>query len=426
MLRLSLAFLLALALPAAAQAPPDTQPYGPAMDGAPADGPPALSDAASVSLLTMLPGEEVYSLFGHSALRIRDAATGLDRTYNYGTFDFEQPFFMARFIRGDLNYILDTAPFDAELAKYLYLGRPIIEQRLDLPPDAVRAMLDALETNARPENRAYRYDFLFDNCSTRLLGVIDTALVRTGAPPVTLAARVAPLTFRERLDTHLGGVPLLRLGMFVGIGQPTDVVPTPRQETFLPLDLAAQLDGATVDGRPLVVSRDTLFHVPGEGLPARAPDVPSIIAWLALAAGALLTLLGRWRDGRAGRWADAALFGLAGLVGAVLLFLWTATSHAVTRPNWNLLWAWPTHLGAAVMLARGAVGAKGRIYLLLTAVASLVVAAAGPLAHLLPQTLPPTVLPVALLLAVRAGAHGHAARPSSRPESAAALAEGTP
>ena len=84
-----------------------------------AQAPPAglgLSDEAEVSLLTMLPGEEVYSLFGHSALRIRDDAAGLDRTYNFGTFSFDQPFFLLRFLRGSLDYQLDTDPFWAVLS----------------------------------------------------------------------------------------------------------------------------------------------------------------------------------------------------------------------------------------------------------------------------------------------------------------------
>ena len=94
----------------------------------------SLSDSASVSLLTMLPGDEVYSQFGHSGYRIRDPASGLDKTYNYGTFDFEQPFFLIRFVRGRLDYLLDTAPYELELDKYAFLRRPMIEQRLALPP----------------------------------------------------------------------------------------------------------------------------------------------------------------------------------------------------------------------------------------------------------------------------------------------------
>ena len=112
-----------------------------------------LSDSVRVSLLTMLPGDEVYSLFGHSAIRIRDAASGLDRTYNYGTFSFDQPFFVLRFLRGSLNYRLDTAPFWAELDHYQTLQRPIIEQTFALSPETAWALYDLLEINALPENR---------------------------------------------------------------------------------------------------------------------------------------------------------------------------------------------------------------------------------------------------------------------------------
>src|SRR5690554_2744107 len=82
---------------------------------------PALSDEAEISLLTMLPGREVYSLFGHTAFRVRDPALGLDRTYNYGTFDFDQPGFVLRFARGQLLYQLAVASFERTLAEYQYL-----------------------------------------------------------------------------------------------------------------------------------------------------------------------------------------------------------------------------------------------------------------------------------------------------------------
>ncbi|MDX1531594.1 MAG: DUF4105 domain-containing protein, partial [Rhodothermales bacterium] len=111
---------------------------------------PPLSDAAEVSLLTMLPGDEIYSLFGHTAFRVRDPALGLDRTYNYGTFDFDQPGFVLRFMRGQLLYRLATAPFARTLAEYRYLGRPIVEQRLALPAEAEQALFQYLESNRLP------------------------------------------------------------------------------------------------------------------------------------------------------------------------------------------------------------------------------------------------------------------------------------
>lgn len=396
---LALAFLLS-ATAAAAQPPPLAAAWAP-----------GLSDSARVSLLTMVPGQEVYSLFGHSAFRIHDPVAGIDRTYNFGTFDFEQPFFLARFARGELLYRLDTAPYADEIAKYQWLGRPVIEQTLALDPPAVRALYSALEINALPENREYRYDFLFDNCSTRLLAALDTALVRTGRPPVALAPRAAPETFREQLAPYLVGVPAVELGVGLALGLPTDQTPTARQATFLPLDLAAALDGATVAGQPLVARRDTVFSVPGAGMPRQALRWPLAVAWLTLAAAVGLTATVQRRTGSARRVFDAVLFGAVGVAGGVLFLLWTATAHAVTRPNLNLLWAWPTHLAAAILLARPAGPPRWmRPYLIATAAVSLAVVGTVA-AGWSPQPLPAEAVPLALALAVRAGAQTLALQP---------------
>jgi len=367
-----------------------------------------LSDSASASLLTMLPGEEVYSLFGHTALRLRDPATGLDRTYNYGTFDFNQPYFVLRFTRGQLDYMLDTAPFEREVEKYQSLGRPMIEQRLALPPATVRALYDILETNALPEHREYRYDFFFDNCSTRPLDRLDDALAASGLPRVTLPDAPED-SFRDLLRPYYAPAPALRFGSFLGLGLPADRLASPRERTFLPLELMRLLDGATVGERPLVAARDTVFWVPGYRLAPRAFDAPLWLGWGLLALGIGVTALGlvRGRAGaKAGRLGDAFLFGGAGLAGLVLLLLWVATEHRVTGPNLNLLWAWLSHLAAAIALVRGTLTRGWRVYLGLAGGAALIVAAGW---FLWPQDLPAPALPLVLLLAVRALARARSA-----------------
>jgi hypothetical protein len=365
------------------------------------EGAPGLSDGAEVSLLTMLPGDEVYSLFGHSALRVRDPASGLDRTYNFGTFSFDQPFFVLRFLRGSLDYQLDTDPFWAVLQSYRAQRRPIVEQALRLPPEAVRALYARLEENALPENRAYRYDFFWDNCSTRLLDAVDSALVDVGGPALDLPPAETPETFRQLLRPYWAATPAVELGANLGLGIPADRVATAREEAFLPLELAAQLDRAAVGGRPLVARRDTLFWVEGAGLPASAPDVPLWTAWLLLAVGVAGTAWG-WRrpPSALARWADAALFAAVGFAGLVLLLLWTATAHAVTGPNLNVLWAWPTHLVAAWAVASRRDGGRWRAYFLVATAASALVAVSWAV---LPQSLPLPALPVVLLVALRTG-----------------------
>ncbi|NNF57894.1 MAG: DUF4105 domain-containing protein [Rhodothermaceae bacterium] len=362
----------------------------------------ALSDSAQVSLLTMLPGEEVYSLFGHSAFRIADPALGLDRTYNFGTFDFAQPFFILRFARGQLDYLLDTAPMAYEVDKYAFLERPMIEQRLALPPEAARALYAMLETNALPENRAYRYDFFFDNCSTRLLVALDSALVAAGQPRLSLPTDEPPGTFRTLIAPYIVGDPLLALGINLGLGLPTDREATPREATFLPVELMQQLDGATVGGQRLVVQTDTLVAVPGYEPAERALPWPLLLTWGLLALGLAMTVWGRLQKrtgSKAGRRADGLLFAVIGLAGLLLAFLWFGTEHRVTGPNLNLLWAWPPHLVAARWLHKNTLPQGLRGYLGVAGLAALATALGWVL---FPQALPAAALPLVLLVALRA------------------------
>ena len=385
---LALALLAALAPAASGQTP---EPMGPPVPGV------GLSDSARVSLLTMRPGDEVYSLWGHNALRISDPAAGIDRTYNYGTFSFDQPNFLLRFLAGRLDYILDVGPYDLEIQKYAYLGRPVIEQTLDLPPATARALYDLLETNALPQNRAYRYDFLRDNCSTRLLDVLDAALVATGRPAVSLPPMGEPQTFRDLVRPYSLGHPAVDLGTQLGLGLPMDQTAERREAIFLPDALMAALDGATVGGRPLVARRDTVVRVPEPPIDPAFPW-PVAAAWALLAVGAVGTWRGR--SAPAGRWADAALVGVAGAVGLVLLLMWVATDHDVTAANVELLWLWPTHLAASVVFARGALGPFWRRYALVAAGATVVALALWPV---WPEPMHPALLPVGLLLALRLG-----------------------
>lgn len=396
-MRLVLLLLLVALAPAASG---QSAPFDDGLSGV------GLSDSARVSLLTMVPGEEVYSLWGHNALRIADPAAGIDRAYNYGTFTFEQPYFVLRFLSGRLDYILDVGPYDLVERHYRALRRPIIEQTLDLPPETVRALYRLLETNALPQNRAYRYDFLRDNCSTRLLDVLDEALVATGQPRVSLPPLDDGLTFRDLVRPYALGHPSVDLGTSLGLGLPMDQPAERREAVFLPDALLAAADGATVDGRPLVASRDTVFWIDDADVIERAFPWPVALGWLLLVLGVVGTVLAGRRSPRlqrAGRGLDVALFAVAGLVGTILLLLWVATEHYVTAANVELAWLWPTHLLAAPFLRRRSLRPLWRRYLQVACVVTLFVVA---LWAVWPEPMHPALLPVALLIALRAGRRG--------------------
>jgi hypothetical protein len=400
-MRLSFALLLAVLVSPAVAQPEAPLPF----EGVPAEVP-ALSEYARVSLLTMLPGQEVYSLFGHTALRVRDPALDLDRTYNYGTFDFSQPFFLLRFLRGHLDYRLAIAPFERTLAEYHYFRRGMLEQHLDLDAAERQALFLYLETNHLPAHRDYRYDFLFDNCSTRPRDAVEWAL---GERLSFRGYQPEGASFRDLVEPYVVGAPLTRFGIALGLGSPVDREATAREAQFLPLELFRAFEAATVDGRPLVMATDTLLWYGTPVLPRRAFDWPAALAWLALAAGLALTLL---RQPARLRVFDTVLLAAVGFAGLVLLILWGATAHHVTHRNVDLLWAWPTHLLAALFVARGNDGVGMRVYLGAAALAGLLAA----LASLALSPLHAAVLPLGLLLALRCAAR--AWRPAAAPSPA--------
>jgi len=362
---------------------------------------PSLSDSARVSMLTILPGEAVYSEFGHSAFRVRDPERDIDRVYNYGTFAFGDPFFVPKFVYGQLDYYLSVVPYAPAYRHYRSLRRPIIEQHLQLTADQRTALFRFLEINARPENRTYRYDFLFDNCSTRIRDALEAAV----GEAVQFTNQPDPnKSFRHLLDPWVADRPSLSLGFDLALGTPTDRIATPREVMFLPVYLMEAFDQATIraDGatQPLVARTDTTLWFEDYDATEQAFPWPRWLSWIGFVVVLGVTARGALRGERPGRGLDTALLGFAGLAGSIMAFLWFISEHAVTNYNWNLLWAWPTHLVAAALVWRRADSPRLRAYFGGAAGLALLTALGWTL---WPQDLHPAVLPLTLLLAVRFG-----------------------
>lgn len=370
---------------------------------------PVLSEKAEATMLTILPGDAIYSEFGHSAIRIHDPARGIDVLYSYGTFDFSDPMFVPKFTYGQLDYFLSTQRYAPMIDAYKRMERPVIEQYLDLTPQQVQQLFQFLYVNAKPENRGYRYDFLFDNCSTRVRDALENAL----GPAVSFSGSPDPQqSFRHLLDPYVADRPLTDVGFDVGLGLPSDQIASAREVMFLPEYLFWAFENATIRPesgatKPLVARTDTLFWVDDYDARESAFPWPLVLTWLIAAAGAAFTVrqLQTPIDEVSSRWSDAILFGIAGAAGLIISFLWFISEHVVTNANLNLLWAWPTHLLLAVRLIRhprpnDASGWTSR-YLLASAVVTGILAVGW---FMWPQSLHVAIFPLALLLTLRSGA----------------------
>jgi hypothetical protein len=346
-----------------------------------------------ISLLTCTPGDELYSTFGHSALRVTDSSSMQDIVFNYGTFNFDDPGFYTKFIRGKLLYFVSTSYFKEFKADYQFSNRGITEQVLNLSAAEKIALQQFLYHNIKEENRYYQYDFLFDNCTTRLRDII---LQHKKNKPLFAAIVPKGTTFRNAIHTYLdrNDKEWSKLGIDILLGAPTDAVMDVQQSQFLPDNLMKALDSSN-HGNTLVSSKSNLY--PFDEQPASKSWFNPMIIFSLLLLGIVVLDLSKTKFAIAFlQGFDGLLFFLTGALGILLFFMWFATDHTMCKNNYNLIWAWPTHAIAAFFINSKKKWLKK--YLLLTVAGLLLVMAAWAF---LPQQLNISLLAVCLLLIYR-------------------------
>jgi len=226
-----------------------------------AANPPVLSNEATISLLTCSPGDELYSLFGHSAMRVKDPQKNIDVVFNYGTFSFNEDFYF-NFAMGRLNYSLSVSSMKGFVRSYENEQRGIIEQVLNLDSTSKQQVFNYLDWNNEPENREYLYDFFYDNCSSRLRDVLEMSIGTDRIAFADLQEEDKP-SFRQMIDEYLIYHPWGDFGIDLGLGLPCDKVPSSYEYMFLPNKLMEAFGAATIDGKPLVMEENTLLETEG-------------------------------------------------------------------------------------------------------------------------------------------------------------------
>ena len=343
-----------------------------------------------ISLLTCTPGDELYSTFGHSAVRLTDSSSTQDIVFNYGTFNFDDKGFYVKFIRGKLLYYVSTVYFSDFKEEYQSTNRGITEQVLNLSAEEKIALQHFLYQNAKEENKYYKYDFFFDNCTTRLRDII---IQNKKTHPVLAAVMPGSTTFRQAIHQYLdkNGKAWSKLGIDILLGAPTDAVMTTAQSQFLPDNLMKSFDSSNTN-KELVVSTTNLYPITFQNNEQHFFTPLVVFALLLIA----IILLGFVKQ----KWAtiflqgfDGIFFFLTGALGIVLIFMWTGTDHAMCKNNYNLLWALPTNAILAFFVNSNKVWVKK--YFGLTAVFLILVLVSW---FFLPQGMNNGLLPLVLLL----------------------------
>ncbi|HPK09902.1 MAG TPA: DUF4105 domain-containing protein [Saprospiraceae bacterium] len=293
--------------------------------------------AQKVSVLTCDPGQEIYSLFGHSAVRII-YDDGRDLVFNFGTFDFEEPGFILKFVQGKLPYKLTVTSMRKFMYEYQYFHRSVREQLLNLDSIQSIKITNALEVNALSENALYKYDFLFDNCATRIRDVVYKHCDINSSKVYNSHG----LTFRKLLLPYLENYPWTNLGINLILSGKTDLEADFNQEMFLPDYLHDNLGNLQKnDEMKLIDSDKEILSFVDDTSKNNFLLSPNFFFGLLLV---LLVIAYFFNLAKTYRIVSSLTIAAAFIGSILFIFMWFFTDHSSTWANWNLLWINPLYV----------------------------------------------------------------------------------
>lgn len=361
----------------------------------------AQQDSIRVSLLTCTPGTEIYALFGHTALRYENPAQGQDWVFNYGMFSFNTPNFIFRFVKGETDYELGIRPYAYFEGEYAMRGSSVYQQTLNLTSTEKEKLRELLEENYLPQNRVYRYNFFYDNCTTRARDRIEECI----DGEVVYPEGKEGISFRDIVRQYTKGHDWDELGIDMCLGSEADAPIDTRNQMFAPFYMLEAAKGAVIvkgdSVRPLVLEEKKVVDVQpeeeGSGFSVSPMTcvfiligITCLIGWLQLK---IKKVIWGW---------DVLLFGVQGLAGCVIAFLVFFSVHPTVGSNWLILLFNPIPLIYLPVMVFKAVKGKKDLYHLINVVYLTLFIMIMPFIQ---QKFNATVLPLALCLLICSASH---------------------
>lgn len=352
------------------------------------------SESARLSIITVDPGNDIYSKFGHSAIRLVDDVKDIDVVFDYGSFSYGDMIpFIINFLKGETFYMLDMRSFSLTCHVYEYEQRGIYEQILNLNQSEKVRICDFLIKNIQPENQIYLYNFFTDNCSTRLRDIFETQL-----DSISWNEIYTPTTWREVLCRYIGESSWISFGIHTGLGIPTDDTASTRQLMFLPDILSLACETATIhDGRNLCSPRTEILQS------KKIESSPwwnnaSLCLWIVAIAFILITI---WEFHYKKRLfiPDYILFFLLGILGCFIWIISFISIHSLVFPNCNTIWLTPLHLLFALLWLIPQIRKWTRWYFVFAAIMAVTFFL---VAAILGQYIPQASWPILIILISRA------------------------
>jgi Domain of unknown function (DUF4105) len=308
-----------------------------------------LSDT-SIYLLTCAQGTETYSIYGHSAIRIVNKERNQDIVYNWGVFDFNTPNFAWKFAKGRLNYMLIAESLPGFLQEYVYEKRSVYSQKLNLAPEEKEKLVSLINENLKPENINYRYDFFYDDCSTRIRNLFEQAIGNKLLYPPPETGKIP--TFRNMVARYQVPYPWLQFGIDLIMGSTSDKKASFRDRMFLPIDLKNELSEAVINrsGKmiPLLQNPDILLNYTTPVVRQLYLTSPVFVFTYILI---IVIILSVWlKDKKVMLLTDIIIFSVFSLLAIMMIFFNFFTDHHQMKTNLNIIWLNPLLLICLISL----------------------------------------------------------------------------
>lgn len=286
------------------------------------------NDSVEISILTCSAGQEVYSVFGHSAIRVINKEKNIDKVYNFGMFDFNTPNFEYKYLKGKLKYYIGIQETQDFIKTYTDENRLVSEQTLNLTSQQKLNFVNKLQFLYRPENRYYLYSFLDKNCSTEIRDLLNQI-------GINFQNSELKESNRDLISSYLFEMPWLKLGINLVLGKSLDENSTRKQSMFLPDYLQKEIGNSELNGKKLVKYEQTLNSIESNSPYSIQKILSPILVF------SLLTLLFLF-------WFPTTVkiiisFSI-GITGLFILGLWLFSGHEEVKSNLNIIWCNPLYL----------------------------------------------------------------------------------
>lgn len=357
-------------------------------------------DSVQVSLITCSPGAEIYNLFGHTAIRYQDTAKGIDVVFNYGMFSFQKPHFIFRFTLGQTDYELGVQAYQDFVDNYIAQGRSVEAQVLNLSPAEKEKLYEALLINYSPVNRVYRYNFFYDNCSTRPRDKIEESILGKVVYPIYNKVK----SYRDIVHQYTEGHPWARFGIDLCLGAEADKPITQRQMMFCPFYLRDFMDKAQIvapAGKRPILTKHEMLVMSQTTKKDDGTITPLQCALLLFILSVAVSIYGIRK--KKSMWIyDSLIFTAAGMAGCIIAFLMLFSTHPTVSSNFLICVLHPFYLFFLPwILFKARAGHRSKTMMAFCVVLTLFLL----LYAVIPQKFDFAVVPLALSLWVRTVSH---------------------